>query len=129
MLACYGRTLFVGRMMLRLRNVVSAPSTPSARNCLTLWQPSSALDSTGRPRQFGLDAFYHASDDRLSTLGVKGAFLCTFIWFIVGTLKLRNRLARFRLMDNLLTDHRGSDELIIPATKLTVRYILDLLNA
>jgi len=39
-------------------------------------------------------------------LGVKGAFLWTFIWSLLGTLKLRNlSFLGSDQMDNLLTDH------------------------
>ncbi|MGY4331097.1 hypothetical protein ACVWWG_005514 [Bradyrhizobium sp. LB7.2] len=39
-------------------------------------------------------------------LGVKGAFLWTFIWSLLGTLKLRNlSFLGSGQMDNLLKDH------------------------
>ncbi|OKO78672.1 hypothetical protein AC630_18690 [Bradyrhizobium sp. AS23.2] len=39
-------------------------------------------------------------------LGVKGAFLWTFIWSLLGTLKLRNlSFLGSDQMDNLLKDH------------------------
>jgi hypothetical protein len=83
------------------------PATPSARNRLTHLATvfGEVLNSSAAA------AWVNPPWTTLRTiasrpLGVKGAFLWTFIWSLLGTLKLRNlSFLGSDQMDNLLKDH------------------------